>query len=83
MDICNNDDCEINVNGIFDLALELTKIWGQTQKVSASWYDVWGAYRRFQIEIMNNEKGAEDEDNNEIEDKDNNRLFNNFSKFSI
>lgn len=40
MEICNNDDCEINVTGVFDLALELTKVWGKTQKVSAGWYDV-------------------------------------------
>lgn len=40
MEICNNDDCEINVTEVFDLALELTKVWGKTQKVSANWYDV-------------------------------------------
>lgn len=66
MEICNNDDCEINVTGVFDLALELTKVWGKTQKVSASWYDVWNTYKNLREEII--EEETKDEHGTEIED---------------
>ena len=62
MDICNNDDCEISVNGVFDLALELTKIWGKTQKVSATYYDVWKVYKSLKEEI-------EEEYRNDVENQ--------------